>query len=57
MQARYHNPETGTYDTKEEALTPQIIDPIVEKKTKTVETKTTPAVKPTKTEETKGGKE
>ena len=56
MQAKYHNPETGTYDTKEEALTPHIIDPIVEKTepTKTVET---PVVKPTKTEETKGGKE
>jgi len=54
MQAKYHNPETGTYDTKEEALTPHIIDPIVE--TPVVETKTkTP--KPTKTEETKGGKE
>ena len=36
MQAKYHNPETGTYDTKEEALIPQIIDPIVEKPTKTV---------------------
>ena len=56
MQAKYHNPETGTYDTKEEALTPHIIEPKVE--TPVVETKTkTPVVKPTKTEETKGGKE
>jgi len=47
MQAKYHNPETGTHNTKEEALNMQIIDPIVEK---TEPTKT--VVKPTK-----GGKE
>ena len=55
MQAKYHNPETGTYDTKEEALTPHIIDPIIEKTEPTKEEVKTP--KPTKTEETKGGKE